>query len=268
MQYLNLGCGARYHEEWLNFDFVSHSTFVKQTNLTDGIPIADKTIDFVYHSHILEHFTKIQGAYFLEECYRVLKDGGILRVVIPDLEQIAINYLSTLKVVLEDENQRNIAKYNWSTIELLDQMVREESGGEMLRVWKQKELVNEDQIIDRVGDEFVRIRKNILKNSNNNEKINSSKKSFGSILKNFFLKKLKVEEENLKAGNFRNGGEVHKWMYDRFSLKNLLQEVGFKDVKIVNAFESDILNWEKFQSLDVQEGKVRKPDSLFMEAKK
>ena len=269
MKYLNLGCGARYHENWLNYDFVSNSAFVKETNLTKGIPLDSNTIDFVYHSHVLEHFTKLQGEFFIKECFRVLKSGGVLRVVVPDLEQIAINYLSNLNTVLKDKNEKAIAHYDWSKAELLDQLVREKSGGEMLDIWRQEHLINEGQIAERLGDEFLRIRKNIL-NTSTSAKIHNKtiKKTFKSELKSFLFKKLNINSENLTVGNFRNGGEVHKWMYDRFSLQELLLNQGFKEVKVVSAYGSDILEWDKYMFLDVEEGKVRKPDSLFMEAKK
>ena len=65
MKYLNLGCGSRFHEDWINYDFVSNSLYVKSANLIDGIPIGSESIDVVYHSHVLEHFTKPQGNFFL-----------------------------------------------------------------------------------------------------------------------------------------------------------------------------------------------------------
>ncbi len=56
-------------------------------------------------------------------------------------------------------------------------------------------------------------------------------------------------------------------MYDRYSLTELLKEVGFGQIILRTAFESEIDKWEKYQ-LDVIDGEVRKPDSLFIEAKK
>ena len=270
MKYLNLGCGARFHEDWINIDFVSNSTFVQSANLTEGIPLENESIDIVYNSHVLEHFTKSQGEIFLTECFRVLKKDGILRVVVPDLEQIAINYLSTLKNVSENKNERTHANYNWAKVELLDQLVREKSGGEMLEIWKQKDLLNENQIVDRLGDEFLRIRKNVLASSNQNNTVSKTRivDLLKTRVKQYIFDKLKINAANLELGNFRNNGEVHKWMYDRYSLQELLFKIGFKEVKIVTAFESGIANWDKYSTLDIEDGKIRKPDSLFIEAYK
>jgi len=56
-------------------------------------------------------------------------------------------------------------------------------------------------------------------------------------------------------------------MYDKFSLKKLLEKSGFSDVNLVTAFTSNCDDFSKYE-LDVIDGKVRKPDSLFMEARK
>lgn len=75
------------------------------------------------------------------------------------------------------------------------------------------------------------------------------------------------EQEALRVGQFRLSGECHRWMYDRFSLKQLLEQCGFSAIRICSAFESRIAGFASF-NLDVVDGKVRKPDSLFMEATK
>lgn len=265
MKYVNLGCGGRFIENWLNFDFKSNSPFVTEVNLTKGIPLKSGEIDFVYHSHVLEHFSKFEGEKFLKECYRVLKEGGIIRIVVPDLEQIAINYLNNLKTAREDNSILNRESYYWSLIELLDQSVREEPGGEMLKIWSQQKIINEQQIIERSGEEFLRIRSHIKNNSSMNREVKRNI-TFKDKIKNILYKKLNIQVENLKVGNFRNSGEIHKWMYDSYSLKELLENIGFREVKIVDGFKSGLENWDDFKFLDIENGKIRKPDSIFIEA--
>jgi hypothetical protein len=53
-------------------------------------------------------------------------------------------------------------------------------------------------------------------------------------------------------------------MYDRYSLRRLLEQAGFIDVRICRADESRIPDFNSY-NLDIVEGKVRKPVSLFME---
>jgi predicted SAM-dependent methyltransferase len=93
MKLLNLGCGNRYHPDWTNVNFTSTGDGVIAHNLTQGIPFPDNYFDVVYHSHVLEHFPKAQAEDFIKDCYRVLCPQGILRVVVPDLEEIARTYL-------------------------------------------------------------------------------------------------------------------------------------------------------------------------------
>jgi len=38
-----------------------------------------------FSEHVIEHISYPEGAYMLEECFRVLKPGGVLRVGTPDL---------------------------------------------------------------------------------------------------------------------------------------------------------------------------------------
>ncbi len=67
---------------------------------------------------------------------------------------------------------------------------------------------------------------------------------------------------------FRALGEVHNWMYDRVSLRALLQSVGFAEVKACGAAESSIPGFAAYGLDTNPDGSTRKPDSLFMEARK
>jgi SAM-dependent methyltransferase len=49
-------------------------------------------VDHIYCSHVLEHFTREEGARLLQECARVLREGGTLRVVVPDLARVVAAY--------------------------------------------------------------------------------------------------------------------------------------------------------------------------------
>ena len=282
MKLVNLGCGQRYHKDWTNIDFVSNSEDVIQHNLLDGIPINDNEVDLVYHSHVLEHFSKEQGVYFIKECYRVLKVNGIIRIAVPDLETIVKEYLNNLQLAMEG-NVEAKHNYEWIKLELFDQKVRNESGGDMKNYLYQPILENESYVFKRIGSEGEIIRESFLNKKVLVQGIKKKIQPKVSILKLFLRKgksifaKLKVRKQKkslteqelkaLKIGQFRLGGEIHQWMYDRYSLSELLSQVGFTEIKVCSAFESEIQTWETYQ-LDVINGEVRKPDSLFMEAKK
>jgi len=57
-------------------------------------------------------------------------------------------------------------------------------------------------------------------------------------------------------------------MYDRFSLKRLMESIGFTDVEITDAKQSRITDFASYNLDTNTDGSVRKPDSLFMEAQK
>ena len=58
-----------------------------------GLPLADGAADAVYTSHFLEHVRRTDALRFLRECHRVLRPGGVLRIVVPDLRRLARQYL-------------------------------------------------------------------------------------------------------------------------------------------------------------------------------
>ncbi|HRG59143.1 MAG TPA: methyltransferase domain-containing protein [Bacteroidia bacterium] len=277
MKYLNLGCGTHYDSgsEWTNLDFVSSGPGVIAHNLLSGVPFQDNSFDLVYHSHVLEHFSKSDGEKLIDECFRVLKPGGTLRIAIPDLEQIAKNYLKYLEIGIDKPNDELIrANYNWMLIEMYDQTVRNNSGGNMAAYIYQDKIVNEDFMYERIGEEGRALRQGYLNNKSKNDvsSINKGQNIFNRIknsinyrFRKFLLKQLNINEKALKIGEFRLGGEIHQWMYDRYSLSNLLTRKGGQNIAIRTAFTSNIPHWESY-GIDGKEGKVRKPDSLFIEA--
>ena len=113
---LNLGCASQVHDGWVNVDYALGARFMKIPlfrvlnrkvklfnldwseeiyihDLTKKFPWADSSIDIVYTSHTLGYFSKNDGRRFLAECYRVLRKGGIIRVVVPDLRHDVIEYI-------------------------------------------------------------------------------------------------------------------------------------------------------------------------------
>ncbi|MCG9900453.1 MAG: methyltransferase domain-containing protein [Hydrotalea sp.] len=276
MKYLNLGCGSRYLENWENLDFISTNDNVKAYNLLNGLPYSDETFDVVYHSHVLEHFSYHSAEKFIKECYRVLKKGGVIRIVVPDLEQIVNMYQEQLRKVRSEPNEINKANYYWSVLEIYDQMIRNYSGGLMKDIWSKAQVINEDYIKERVGDEFINFRKGILsevKQTYSKQKKQAFWVKYFSLTyyRNRLIVWLLKEPrlfELLELAKFRNSGEIHQWMYDNYSLGELLNESGFINVTQVNAFNSSIEDWEAHKWLDVENEKPRKPDSLFLEATK
>jgi predicted SAM-dependent methyltransferase len=260
---LNVGCGTKFHHDWVNIDMASYSPMVKKVNLLKGIPFPDNSFDAVYHSQVLEHIPKENAQQFIKECLRVLKPNGILRVVTPDFENMVDEYKRLLLQNLAAPTDTSKANYEWIMLEILDQIVRTQSGGLMAKYLQQPSMINEQYVMERIGFVGANFRKGYLKMAL------SSATMFRKAV-SFVLHKIETKLFWSKAkeiGKFRLSGEVHTWMYDRYSLSELLKICGFMDIVVKTPFESAIPQWSKYE-LDVKNGQVYDPTSLFVEGRK
>ena len=96
-------------------------------DLAKGIPFPDGSVDVVYHSHVLEHLDREDARTFLTETRRVLRAGGIQRIVVPDLEGLARAYLAHLEVSVGSPEE--VLVHDRFIEAILEQSVRKESYG-------------------------------------------------------------------------------------------------------------------------------------------
>ena len=245
---VNLGCGTHYHTGWLNFDLNPTDSRVIACDIRETIPLDDSSCSIVYHSHVLEHLTHENGLRFLAECLRILKPGGILRLVVPDLEQTTRAYLRWLEEA-DSGDCDAVEKHGWMTMELVDQLSRHQCGGEILKLWSQPSISQESFIVERMGVE-AESAINVLRRCTELPADSAP------------------QTDPLLVGKFRLGGEPHLSMYDRISLRHLLVRAGFVQVQVCGALESGFEEFPKFLLDTDQNGRIRKPDSLFMEARR
>lgn len=276
--YLNLGCGSRYHPDWINIDIAPQGLGVIQNDLSRGIPLSDASCDVVYHAAVLEHLRRSDAEAFLAECYRVLKPGGIVRVGVPNLEKICQLYLSKLTAALNGEKTA-AHDYDWIMLELFDQIVREKGGGGMLDYLRKNPLPNKTFVYERIGGEGRELVKALCSSSVSLRRGSHSLPALLHTLRRGFrtlpsLAKRRIlwwllgaeDRRALEIGRFRLSGEVHQWMYDRYSLARLLGQTGFRDPHLQDANTSRIPNWTSFHLDTLPDGQVIKPDLFFMEA--
>jgi len=267
MKLLNIACGGRYHKDWTNIDFHSDSNLVKQVNVLGGLPFEDESFDGVYNSHFLEHLSVDQARFVIIEAKRVLTTNGILRIVVPDLEGICREYLNILELVLSNQDSND--KYDWITVELLDQLVRVNSGGEMLRIFDKvsndKNIGLSEYILHRTGDELL-----------NSNQVKSTSKITVNKIKNkllyLYLRFIRLLiPKNLRDFIFINThvGERHQWMYDRYSMTKILQDIGFNHISIKSYNTSDIDGFNDY-ILDIKKNGTpyKGVQSLYIEARK
>ncbi|WP_233707863.1 class I SAM-dependent methyltransferase [Helicobacter cinaedi] len=295
MKRLNFACGSRIHPDWVNIDFSPIDKRVGKVNLLGTLPFADKSFDVAYSSHFLEHLTPQKALYILKEIKRILKPNGIVRLVVPDLENLASVYLSTLSRLVDSkvdssmdskkrdsnwgggeqmptqEFERLEFEYDWLMIEMFDQMVRMQSGGVMgecfHKVAVSRDGTKADFIEQRVGERLIAphaTAKSSLQSKITLDKLTN--KILNLYLKAlYFLAPRSIRDEVFIRTSI---GEWHKWAYDKFSLARLLTQAGFSDIQIMRCNHSQIPNFNAYL-LDINaDGSAYKGiSSLYIEAR-
>ncbi len=273
MKMINLGCGKIYHSDWVNVDLISETEEVTAVDIRQTLPYPDDFFDACYSSHLLEHLKVPEASQFLQECWRILKPGGVIRIVVPDLEKMARIYLKLLDE-LQSGHQELEANYDWIMLELYDQVVRHYAGGEMKLYLTNPHLSNHDFILSRIGQEALSYCEGSTRQHSLWQKLQNKSLGWGWQKFRLFLAQTMVKliggkaiEQAFKEGIMRNSGEIHRWMYDSFSLQRQLAKTGFTEICVCQAENSRIPSFKDYQ-LDTINGKIRKPDSLFMEGVK
>jgi predicted SAM-dependent methyltransferase len=278
MKYLNLGCGSRFHPDWENVDIYPYAPGIRIHDLTKKTPYAGESFSAIYHSHVLEHFPRRFAITFLRECYRLLTRGGVIRVAVPDLEQIARLYLESL-----EKASRGIPgwaeNYEWMVMDMYDQCIREESCGALMEYFNRDRIPNREFIRERWGIFADSLIKGVQQSAARTFKDHTwaAKRAWGyvlrnprEVLRNKIVRGLlgRSDWEALQVGRFRRAGEIHMWMYDHHSLGKLLESAGFWHTARVGPTESRIPGWADFHLDAEPDGQVYKADSLYMEAVK
>jgi SAM-dependent methyltransferase len=119
---VNLGCGPDAPANWINVDGSWNAWFTHHPGLrkffetiglfrkgsgqqwrvrplvhdiTKPLPFPTNSIAAIYGSHVLEHLYRSDAIQLLAESKRVLEPGGVLRLVVPDVQTMARNYLAS-----------------------------------------------------------------------------------------------------------------------------------------------------------------------------
>jgi SAM-dependent methyltransferase len=82
---LHLGCGTYRLATWINIDAYPAELAI---DLRWGLPFHEASADYVFYCHGLEHLIyPTEAKAVLSDIRRVLSNDGVLRVVVPDIEQ-------------------------------------------------------------------------------------------------------------------------------------------------------------------------------------
>lgn len=241
--------------------------------MRDGVPLDTGSVDFVYHSHFMEHLSRPDAIGLMHECARLTRPGGVLRVVVPDHEYNVRLYLAALEQVVAEDSRANRDRYEWSVLNMFDQMVRVESGGQMARYWGRRDLSEWDYVVSTTGGvEANEIREKLLgpqpAYASPLQRAWRDPKRALRAVSNRLLQLAQRARYGTWADVFRPvlTGELHRWAWDRYSIKNALEEAGFTSVRVLDATTSEIPGFVD-DNLDTDaSGRPRKPNSLYVEA--
>lgn len=93
---LHIGCGDISVPGFINVDARPQPhVHIITTNLFRLTMIPDNVADLIYMSHVLEHVSHRDIIATLREMHRILKDGGVLRISVPDFDRIIDIYQAT-----------------------------------------------------------------------------------------------------------------------------------------------------------------------------
>ncbi len=85
---IHFGSGSNILDGWLNTDLQATSDEVAIIDTRRPLPFPDNSVDFAFSEHHIEHMNESSGQLFIGELFRILKPGGTLRVVTPNLSKL------------------------------------------------------------------------------------------------------------------------------------------------------------------------------------
>jgi len=90
--YINLGCGPVLLTGFINIDFFGSKGVDYEADLRFPLKIASGSIDGIICEHTMEHLSYGDVENLLSECHRILKPGGVIRIILPDVSLFIKHY--------------------------------------------------------------------------------------------------------------------------------------------------------------------------------
>lgn len=92
---LHLGCGNKKIKDYINIDIRKEVNPDLIEDISKLETFCENSVDIIYVSHVLEHFSRHEYKKVLSRWYDILKKDGILRISVPDFESINEYYNNT-----------------------------------------------------------------------------------------------------------------------------------------------------------------------------
>ena len=232
-----------------------------------GIPAGENTFDAIYSCHVIEHLNLSDAVQYLGELNRVLKPGGVCRVSTPDLAREAREYVRQLDRCLEEPNEEADRKYELAVRALIDQFARQQSGGELLAIFRSSRL-DKPYAFERYGDVYREFLADPVPELVEAEVRSTSKPTKGRGWRYVFDRVKLGIIRRLTRGHPFFTGETDMWEWDQYSLGKAFLEAGFNDVKVHTYDSSEIPDWDRYQLDTSFDNETPIECSLYMEARR
>lgn len=268
---INLACGSVFvtGDGWINLDYSPFHPAVQRADLLNRLPLQDDSAALTYSSHFLEHIPRPQVPAFLAECWRILAPGGVLRLVLPDLDNLCRAYLT-------HRERGEHKKADFVVLEMIDQCVRRESGGELGQLYRQmksapdRHLEMIDFVRERTGEHFLAEFSEVSAlPSLGGAKLVQRLRGRAKRVWTKGVLQLLPKAFQLQNVSLASDGECHHWLWDFYQLQQVLQEIGFVAIERCEASLSRFTGFP-FEPLDINsDGLPRKgAESMYVEAQK
>jgi predicted SAM-dependent methyltransferase len=90
---LEIGSGpVKGKNGWTTLDLSKQSNLY--WDLSEALPFPEDSVDWIYSSHVLEHFHYSELIRLLKDCLRILKPGGVFSVCVPDASIYVQGYIN------------------------------------------------------------------------------------------------------------------------------------------------------------------------------
>lgn len=140
---IQLGCGTNPMQGWLNTDYDDRDPEVAFLDCTEAFPLPDGRFDYVFSEHLIEHLDYADGCRMLEECYRILRPEGKIRISTPNF-----NFLLELCKENKSDLQRKYIQWcaeMWSKVYQPDVVFVVNN---FFREWKHQFIYSPDVLSD------------------------------------------------------------------------------------------------------------------------
>lgn len=173
--WVQFGCGLCAPEKWLNYDssptlrlqrvpllgtlvpsgpYGRFPANVLYGDVVKGLPLPDGAAELLYSSHVLEHLSLDDLRLALRNCRKVLRPGGVFRLVLPDIELLIDQYKADVATDAAIRFMENTLLGKKSRPRGIGSLVREWLGNSQhLWMWDYKSLAAE---LQKAGFQSIR----------------------------------------------------------------------------------------------------------------